>query len=150
MLREVTEFGTAVRAKELGRPVAGKTGTTNDFSDAWYVAFTPTLTTGVWVGFDDKRISLGKKETGSRAALPIWLGVMKAAYEGKPVEQFPNVEPLSKLALTKVVHVDTPDSAPTEDSEESPEKPVVPPVTPPPGQAPPVKTPPPQKPPIKN
>lgn len=145
MLREVTEFGTAVRAKELGRPVAGKTGTTNDFSDAWYVAFTPSLTTGVWVGNDDKRISLGKKETGSRAALPIWMGVMKAAYEGKSVEQFPNVESLAKLALTRVVHVDTPDSAPTEESEESPVK-----APPPSTAAPPAKIPPPQKPPIKN
>ena len=117
MLREVVEFGTAVRAKQLGRPAAGKTGTTNDYSDAWFVGFTPTYTAGVWVGFDDNSIKLGKKETGSRAALPIWLGVMQAAHEGKPVEDFPNVEPLAKMALTRNVRVDTPDTAPTEDEE---------------------------------
>jgi penicillin-binding protein 1A len=120
MLREVVEFGTGMRARELGRPAAGKTGTTNDFSDAWFVGFTPSYTAGVWVGFDDNSIKLGKKETGSRAALPIWLGVMKAAHEGKPPEEFPNVEPLAKLALTRSVRVDTPDTAPTEEEDEEP------------------------------
>lgn len=133
MLQEVVNFGTAVRAKELGRPSAGKTGTTNDFSDAWYVGFTPTYTTGVWVGYDDKRISLGNKETGSKAALPIWLAVMKVAHEGMPVEDFPNVEPLGKLALTKSVKVDTPDTAPTD------EEPVATPSKPPKPQPPPPK-----------
>jgi penicillin-binding protein 1A len=120
MLREVVEFGTGMRAKELGRPVAGKTGTTNECSDAWFMGFSPSLTTGVWVGNDDKRISLGKKETGARAALPIWIQFMKAALDGKPPEEFPNVEPLAKLALTKHVQVDTPDTAPTEEEETKP------------------------------
>ncbi len=117
MLSEVVQFGTAVRAKQLGRPAAGKTGTTNDFSDAWFVGFTPTYTAGVWVGFDDNSVKLGSKETGSRAALPIWLEVMQAAHEGKPVLDFANVEPLSKLALTRSVRVDTPDTAPTEEED---------------------------------
>ena len=89
MLEEVVQFGTGVRAKELGRPSAGKTGTTNDFTDAWYIGFTPQVTAGVWVGNDDKRISLGKKETGARAALPIWLEFMQGATHGMPVEDFP-------------------------------------------------------------
>jgi len=128
MLEEVVQFGTGVRAKELGRPAAGKTGTTNDFTDAWFIGFTPSLTAGVWIGYDDKQISLGKKETGAKAALPIWLEFMQAATEGKPVEDFPNVEPLSKVALTKQVQVDTPDTAPTE---EVPEGPKTPPSKPP-------------------
>ncbi len=119
MLEDVVNFGTGVGAKALNRPAAGKTGTTNDFTDAWFMGFTPQLTTGVWVGFDDKQVSLGKGETGARAALPIWLSFMQGALAGMPSEGFPNVEPLSKVALTKQVKVDTPDSAPTEDSEES-------------------------------
>lgn len=121
MLSEVVDYGTGVRAKALGRPAAGKTGTTNDYSDAWFMGFTPSMTAGVWVGFDDKRNSLGKGETGARAALPIWLEFMQTACNGKPVEAFANVEPLAKLALTKHVQVDTPDTAPTD--EEPPAKP---------------------------
>jgi penicillin-binding protein 1A len=107
-----------VRAKELGRPSAGKTGTTNDFTDAWYIGFTPQLTAGVWVGNDDKRISLGKKETGARAALPIWLEFMQQALQGSPVEEFQNVVPLEKIAPTKQVQVDVPDTAPPADAAE--------------------------------
>jgi len=118
MLEDVVNFGTGVGAKALGRPSAGKTGTTNDFTDAWYMGFTPQLTAGVWVGFDDEQKSLGRSETGARAALPIWLEFMQNALAGIPVENFPNVEPLEKIALTKEVHVDTPDTAPTEGSEE--------------------------------
>jgi len=137
MLSEVVQFGTAIRAKALGRPAAGKTGTTNDFSDAWFVGFTPSYTAGVWVGFDDNSVKLGKKETGSRAALPIWLDVMEVAHAGKPVEDFPNVEPLAKLATTRSVRVDTPDTAPTEEADEPAKKP---PVKPPPPKIPPGKS----------
>ncbi len=62
MLEDVVQFGTGVRAQALGRPSAGKTGTTNDFTDAWYIGFTPQLTTGVWTGFDDPKTSLGPKK----------------------------------------------------------------------------------------
>jgi penicillin-binding protein 1A len=157
MLADVVNFGTAVGAKALGRPSAGKTGTTNDFTDAWYMGFTPQLTTGVWVGFDDKQKSLGRSETGARAALPIWLEFMQGALASVPAENFPNVVPLEKIALTKEVHVDTPDSAPTEGSEEvggraaaPPKAPAAPVVTPPavPPQAP--GTPPPDPPPSTN
>ena len=118
MLEEVVQFGTGVRAKELARPSAGKTGTTNDFTDAWYIGFTPRLTAGVWVGNDDKRISLGKKETGARAALPIWLEFMQQGLQGETVENFPNVVPLEKLAPLRQVQVDVPDTAPPADAAE--------------------------------
>jgi penicillin-binding protein 1A len=118
MLEDVVQIGTGVRAKELGRPSAGKTGTTNDFTDAWYIGFTPSLTAGVWVGNDDKRVSLGKKETGARAALPIWLEFMKAAMAKTPPEDFPNVVSLEKQATTKSVQVDTQDTAPLADAAE--------------------------------
>jgi penicillin-binding protein 1A len=117
MLEDVVQFGTGMPARALGRPAGGKTGTTNDFTDAWFIGFTPQLTAGVWVGYDDKAVSLGKPETGAIAALPIWLEFMQAALASKPIETFQNVVPLEQLALTKTVHVDTPDSAPTEAGE---------------------------------
>ena len=118
MLEEVVQFGTGVRAKELGRVSAGKTGTTNDFTDAWYIGFTPHITAGVWVGNDDKRVSLGKKETGARAALPIWLEFMQQAVQAYPVQDFQNVVPLEKEAGGHQVKVDTPDTAPPADAAE--------------------------------
>ncbi len=117
MLEDVVNYGTGTPARALGRPAGGKTGTTNDFTDAWFIGFTPELTAGVWVGFDDKAVSLGKPETGAVAALPIWLSFMQASLAGKPVQSFPNVVPLDKVAVTKSVIVDTPDSAPTEGGE---------------------------------
>jgi penicillin-binding protein 1A len=78
MLEDVVKYGTGWRAKALKRSVAGKTGTTNDYRDAWFVGFMPELAAGVWVGFDDQR-QLGEKETGSKAAAPIWVSFMKEA-----------------------------------------------------------------------
>jgi penicillin-binding protein 1A len=78
MLEDVVKYGTGWRARALKRPVAGKTGTTNDYRDAWFVGYTPELAAGVWVGFDDHR-QLGEKETGSKAAAPIWVSFMKEA-----------------------------------------------------------------------
>jgi len=120
MLEEVIQFGTGVAAKPLGRPAAGKTGTTQDYTDAWFVGFTPQVTSGVWVGFDDKQISLGKKETGARAALPIWLEFMQKAMSGLPEIDFANVTPLEQEAHDHKVNVDTPDTAPTEDEPRAP------------------------------
>jgi penicillin-binding protein 1A len=117
MLEEVVQFGTGVRAKEIGRPSGGKTGTTNDFTDAWYIGFTPQITCGVWVG-NDAHVSLGKKETGARAALPIWIEFMQQAMQGMPVEPFQNVVPLEKLAGEHPLQVDTPDTAPPADAAE--------------------------------
>ncbi|HEV2055949.1 MAG TPA: PBP1A family penicillin-binding protein [Methylomirabilota bacterium] len=88
MMKGTVERGTGHAAKALGRPVAAKTGTTNDYSNAWFIGFTPTLATGVWVGYDRPK-SLGKDETGSRVAVPIWTTFMKEALAGKPVEDFP-------------------------------------------------------------
>jgi penicillin-binding protein 1A len=124
MLEDVVQFGTGMPARALGRPAGGKTGTTNDFTDAWFIGFTPQLTAGVWVGYDDRAVSLGKSETGAVAALPIWLEFMQAALAGKPAENFKDVVPLEKLALSRTVNVDTPDSAPTED-EVSPDAPAM-------------------------
>jgi penicillin-binding protein 1A len=118
MLEDVVNFGTGVRAKELGRPSAGKTGTTNNFTDAWYIGFTPRITCGVWVGNDNPAISLGNKETGARAALPIWLEFMQKALAGKSVEQFQGVTPLEQQAPAHVEEVDTPDTAPPADAAE--------------------------------
>jgi penicillin-binding protein 1A len=115
MLEEVIQFGTGIQAKALGRPAAGKTGTTQDYTDAWFIGFTPQVTAGVWVGFDDKQISLGKKETGAKAALPIWLEFMQGALAGMPEVEFANVTPLEEEARDHAIHVDTPDTAPTED-----------------------------------
>ncbi|MBP7341443.1 MAG: PBP1A family penicillin-binding protein [Deltaproteobacteria bacterium] len=88
VMQDVVESGTGRRVKSIGRPVAGKTGTTNDIRDAWFLGFTPSLITGVWVGFDQEK-SLGRQEVGGRAAAPIWLYFMEKALQGKPVESFP-------------------------------------------------------------
>ncbi len=87
LLEGVVQHGTGRRVKALNRPVAGKTGTTNNLYDAWFVGYTPNYITGVWVGFDEKQ-PLGKGETGSRAASPIWLGFMKRILEGHPIRAF--------------------------------------------------------------
>lgn len=87
LLKGVVEHGTGWKARELGRPVAGKTGTTNDYRDAWFIGYTPGLVTGVWVGYDDQS-SIGPKETGARAALPIWLEFMKKANANTEPEDF--------------------------------------------------------------
>jgi penicillin-binding protein 1A len=88
MMRGAIERGTAVSARTLARPIAGKTGTTNDFSNAWFVGYTPSLTAGVWVGHDRVR-TLGHDETGAKAALPIWIALMREALRDRPVEDFP-------------------------------------------------------------
>jgi penicillin-binding protein 1A len=88
VLEGVTASGTgAAAARVLKRTIAGKTGTTDDLADAWFVGFSPTLVSGVWVGFDQKK-SLGPRETGARAALPIWIDFMKGAHVGIPPDRF--------------------------------------------------------------
>ena len=86
LLRGVATRGTAAAAASLDWPVAGKTGTMDDYTDAWFIGFDPDITIGVWVGFDEKK-SLGRGETGTTAALPIWLDVMKARLEARPRTQ---------------------------------------------------------------
>ncbi|MBW2179071.1 MAG: PBP1A family penicillin-binding protein [Deltaproteobacteria bacterium] len=88
LLEGVVKRGTGARVRALNRPTAGKTGTTNDLYDAWFMGYTPRYTTGVWVGFDEEA-SLGRFETGSKAASPIWLGYMQRVLKEKPVRTFP-------------------------------------------------------------
>ena len=108
MLREVVLHGTAIAASRLPFPSAGKTGTTNDFTDAWFVGFSPTVTCGVWVGYDEKK-SLGAKETGAHAALPIWMNFMTVAMAGKDAGDF---QPAPVAPHPVAQKVDTADTAP--------------------------------------
>jgi penicillin-binding protein 1A len=96
LLRGVTQHGTGAAAAQLNHPVGGKTGTTSDYTDAWFLGFSPSVTCGVWVGFDSRE-SLGEKETGAKAALPIWITFMRAAIAGKPDEQFPGEDESGRL-----------------------------------------------------
>jgi penicillin-binding protein 1A len=88
LLQSVIDHGTGKRAQALARPAAGKTGTTNDMNDAWFVGYTPQLLAGLWMGFDEKR-SLGKGETGGRVAAPVWERFMERALEDQPILDFP-------------------------------------------------------------
>jgi len=107
MLREVVLHGTAAAAAKMNHPLGGKTGTTNDFTDAWFIGFSPSMTCGVWVGFDEKK-TLGNKETGAVAALPIWMDFMKVALQGKDNEDFIAPPPNPNAVAQKV---DTPDQS---------------------------------------
>ncbi|HYA85509.1 MAG TPA: penicillin-binding transpeptidase domain-containing protein, partial [Nitrospirota bacterium] len=99
LLKSVVQEGTGSGAKRLGKPLAGKTGTTNNFVDAWFVGYAPSLVTGVWVGYDNSKASLGNKETGARVALPIWVSVMASALYNKPAEDFRPTETVSFLNI---------------------------------------------------
>jgi penicillin-binding protein 1A len=106
MLEDVIQRGTGQLARVIDRPVAGKTGTTNEFTDAWFIGYTPNLVVGVWVGFDDIR-TLGDRESGAHAALPIWTVFMRQALQQLPVMpfeipdaiQFVRVDPATGLLL---------------------------------------------------
>jgi penicillin-binding protein 1A len=87
MLEGVVERGTAEAAKVLGRPLAGKTGTTNDAKDAWFVGFSPDLVLGVWLGFDQPK-SMGDRQTGASLALPPWIEIMRGALKAEPIIPF--------------------------------------------------------------
>ncbi len=126
MMTSVVRDGTARRARRLGRPVAGKTGTSNDARDAWFVGFSPDRAAAVWVGFDDRR-PLGRRESGGQSALPIWIDVMRAAHRGVPERDFPvpadvetvRIDPASGLRAYEgldgaVDEVFLPGTAPTE------------------------------------
>jgi penicillin-binding protein 1A len=109
MLRDVVLHGTAISASTMKYSLAGKTGTTNNFTDAWFVGFSPSITTGVWVGYDEKK-SLGSGETGARAALPIWMDFVRVAMAGKESETFALPPDLPPNPLAR--KVDTLDTAP--------------------------------------
>ena len=91
----------------MKHPLGGKTGTTNNFTDAWFVGFSPSVTCGVWVGYDEKK-TLGNKETGAVAALPIWMDFMRVALKGKDAEKFSEPPPGPNAVERKV---DTPDQS---------------------------------------
>ncbi len=112
MLREVVLHGTGIAASSLKYPLAGKTGTTNNFTDAWFVGFSPSITCGVWVGYDEKKF-LGARETGARAALPIWMDFMKTALAGKDPGEFQ--PPPDATPSAPPQKLDTPDTAPAGD-----------------------------------
>ncbi|MBS1959334.1 MAG: PBP1A family penicillin-binding protein [Bdellovibrionales bacterium] len=94
LMKEVVQYGTAGKANAVGRPVAGKTGTTQDFHDGWFIGFSPRVVTGVWVGYDDSR-TLGHGEVGGNTALPIWVDYMKEALKDFPADDFPVPEGIS-------------------------------------------------------
>ena len=112
MLKAVTTYGTAAAASNLHHPFGGKTGTTNDFTDAWFVGFSPSITAGAWVGFDTRE-TLGPKEQGAKVALPIWMDFMTAAIVGKDDEQFPSAN-----APKKILNVDQ--TSPDDDTKTPP------------------------------
>ncbi len=87
-LQQVCQSGTGWYTRYLGRPRGGKTGTTNEFTDAWFIGFVPNLVAGVWVGYDDNT-TLGDKKAGGVVAAPIWTEFMKEVLEGKPAREFP-------------------------------------------------------------
>jgi penicillin-binding protein 1A len=98
LLQGVVQHGTGWRARSLGRPVAAKTGTTDQFMDAWFIGYTPELIVGVWVGFDEEK-SLGENETGARAASPIWVSFMSKILKDKPAKDFPVPEGLEFMKI---------------------------------------------------
>ncbi len=101
LLRGVIARGTAAKAASLNWPLAGKTGTTEDFSDAWFIGFDPDITVGVWVGYD-RRKPLGSGETGAQAALPIWMDIMKSYIGDRPDKpEFPSPGNIIYLTVDK-------------------------------------------------
>ena len=107
LLQAVTHFGTGAAAAALNHPLGGKTGTTNDYTDAWFVGFSPSVTCGTWIGFDDRQ-SLGAKETGAQAALPMWIDFMRAAIVGKDTEAFPTGDAPKKVLAVPLTPADAP------------------------------------------
>ncbi len=100
MMTSVIDHGTGARAKELGRPLAGKTGTSNAAKDTWFAGSSPETTTVVWVGYDDGR-PLGPAESGAQTALPLWMSFMRTAHEGKPKSDFPIPNGIKRVVIDK-------------------------------------------------
>jgi penicillin-binding protein 1A len=97
LLQNVVQNGTATAAKSLGRPLGGKTGTTDNFTDAWFIGFTPSITAAVWVGYDEKK-TLGNKESGAVVALPIWIACLQEVLKDAPIEQFAASQPTNQIS----------------------------------------------------
>ena len=101
LLQGVASRGTAAAAASLDWPVAGKTGTMDDYTDAWFIGFDPEITIGVWIGYDEKK-TLGRGETGATAALPIWIDVMKARLELRGREPRPEFAAPGNIVFVSV------------------------------------------------
>jgi penicillin-binding protein 1A len=101
MLRGVVQRGTAASAAALDWPLAGKTGTVNDYTDAWFVGFDPDITVGVWMGYDEKKM-IGNGETGTTAALPVWIDIMRAWLEGRDRATAPTFEAPGNIVFVPV------------------------------------------------
>jgi penicillin-binding protein 1A len=101
VLRGVTLRGTAATASALDWPVAGKTGTMDEYTDAWFIGFDPEITVGVWVGYDEKK-PLGRGETGAQAALPIWMDFMKPYIERRRPKGMPEFTPPGNIIFLAV------------------------------------------------
>jgi penicillin-binding protein 1A len=126
LLQAVVRMGTGGAASQLKHPLGGKTGTTNDYTDAWFIGFSPSITCGTWIGYDDRQ-SLGEKETGARAALPMWMDFMRAAIANKPDETFASAGAPKKtldVPINKVAEIGSPPKqsprAPEEDEPDAP------------------------------
>lgn len=102
LMREVVLFGTGAPAQRLGKPAAGKTGTTNDSFDTWFMGFTKDLVTGVWMGYDQYDHPLGKYETGGRASLPVWVEFMKNALAERPQKDFSQPPPEADIVWANI------------------------------------------------
>jgi penicillin-binding protein 1A len=98
-MHEVATVGTGAQAAKLGKPAAGKTGTTNDSFDTWFMGFTHDLFAGVWLGYDQNEMPLGRHETGGRAALPIWLAYMQGALRDRPQPEFAAPDGIDFVAI---------------------------------------------------
>jgi penicillin-binding protein 1A len=121
LLQAVTRMGTGAAAAQLKHPLGGKTGTTNDFTDAWFIGFSPSVTCGTWIGYDNRQ-SLGEKETGARAALPMWMDFMRAAIANKPDEKFPEGNaPKKQLEVAEPAQGEAPEAIPDELDSTEPE-----------------------------
>lgn len=118
LLQAVVQHGTAASAMQLKHALGGKTGTTNNYTDAWFVGFSPSITCGTWMGFDTRQ-SLGEKETGARAALPMWIDFMKVAVADRPNEQFTRANaPKRQVDVSPVVHTEAEEPKGTSNSDE--------------------------------
>ncbi|MFZ0483250.1 MAG: PBP1A family penicillin-binding protein [Desulfobacterales bacterium] len=111
MLQAVIQDGTGKKAKIIQRPIAGKTGTTNEYKDALFIGFSPSITTGVWVG-QDTFTTIGKGETGARAALPIWIEFMKRALHNRPIQYFDMPDDVVKVRIDPITGLLAADNAP--------------------------------------
>jgi penicillin-binding protein 1A len=124
LLQAVVQHGTGVAAAQMHHALGGKTGTTNNYTDAWFVGFSPSVTCGTWIGFDDRQ-SLGEKETGARAALPMWMDFMKVAVADKPDEQFSKADAPKRQIEVQPVAEETlpaPKPAAARDQDQAPDQ----------------------------